>query len=63
MKDRRTLILFGLSGILMGIAAVLNVTSHADVRAVDVLQLFAGGMATGAALMNLIHLSRGGTVR
>jgi hypothetical protein len=61
MKDRRALILFLLFGIVFGGAGILNVTSHADVRAVDVAQLFVGGMVTGAALTNFLVRWRSGS--
>jgi hypothetical protein len=61
MKDRRSLILFLILGIVMGLAGILNVTSRVDVRAVDVMQLFVGGMVTGAALTNFLIHWRGGT--
>jgi hypothetical protein len=61
MKDRRSLILFLVLGVVMGLAGILNVTARADLRAVDVMQLFVGGMVTGAALTNFLIRWRSGT--
>jgi hypothetical protein len=36
----------------MGAARILNVASHANVRGVDIAQIFIGGLVCGAMLAN-----------
>jgi hypothetical protein len=51
-RDKRSLILLMLFGIFMGAAGILNVMSHANIRWVDVAQIFIGGLVCGAMLAN-----------